>query len=73
MHHHNTSHSLCDLRSKICLLEPKRACNILILFKHLHVDLITIAAAMQSCNMEFFTDDVLDILMKVAPTDEVSI
>ena len=59
------------LRSKTCLLEPKRANNIVISFRRLHVDSIGLAAAMQSCDMNFLTDDVVDILAKIVPSDEV--
>ncbi len=37
------------------------------------MDASVIASAMQSCNMSFFTDDVVDVLTKIAPTDEVSV
>jgi hypothetical protein len=54
------------------LLEAKRANNIVISFRRLHLDAKDLSVAMQSCDMNILKDDVIEVLIKIAPTDEVS-
>ncbi len=53
-------------------MDPKRANNIMISFKRLRVDASRVAAALQLCDFGFLTDDVVAILAKIVPSDEVS-